>query len=130
LKNVTILANLNKDVTSDDLLQIRKILDESLEEKLEEKLEKKLEEKLEEKIEKKLEEKLDKKLEDKLERKFDEKLTPLQKDIKSIKKKLSYVQKTVDILVRRTDEADVDLQLRMNRVEKVLELPPLKRHKQ
>lgn len=51
-------------------------------------------------------------------------LESLQKDMKSLKKSVSYISKTVHILVRRTDEGEVALHHRMNRVEKALGLPP------
>jgi seryl-tRNA synthetase len=44
-------------------------------------------------------------------------------------KDIAHIRKTVDVLVKWTDEADVDLQRRMSRVEKVLDLPPLEHQK-
>ncbi len=72
-------------------------------------------------------------------KKMDEKLEPINKRLDGLErgqmqlkkqqtkqgKNIAHIRKTVDILVKWTDEADVDLQHRISRVEKVLDLPPL-----
>jgi hypothetical protein len=86
-------------LTKNDLKQIANVVDERLEIKLEEKLESKLEEKLESKLEEKLESKL-----------------------KPIKKDLRYIKKTIDIIVKNYDEADVKLDRRVRGIESHLGL--------
>lgn len=52
---------------------------------------------------------------------MDEKLDEtLDKKLKPIKKDLSYLKKTIDVLVKRTEEANVKLERRVKRIQNQL----------
>lgn len=112
-------------LTKRDLELIGQVVDERLEIKLEEKLDQKLEEKLDQKLEEKLNAKFhsfELRLDDKLESKFEEKLSPIKKDIYNIKKKMNRINKTLNLVVRKYDEGDVQLDRRVTRIENHLGL--------
>ncbi len=46
-----------------------------------------------------------------------EEVEPIKKDLKTVKRSVRKIEKTIDVLVRRTDEADVALRRRVERVE-------------
>ena len=72
-----------------------------------------------------VEEVVDTKLEEKLESKLEEKLTPVKKDLHSIKTRLRRVEKTVDVMAKVFDRQDVRLHKRVERIETHLHLPRL-----
>ncbi len=52
-----------------------------------------------------------------------EEVEPVKKDLKTLKRSVRKIEKTVDILIRRTDEEDVALRRRVERIEDHLGLP-------
>lgn len=54
---------------------------------------------------------------------IDEKLAPVRKDLTCLKKKVSRIDRTVNLIVRNYDEADVKLQRRVRKIEHHLALP-------
>jgi len=49
--------------------------------------------------------------------KLDKRLEPIRKDLKYLKKKVNRIDKTVNLIVRNYDEADVKLERRVRKIE-------------
>lgn len=62
-----------------------------------------------------VDERLEQKLEDKLEQKLDQKLEPIKKD-------LSYLRKTINLVIKDYDEREVKLSRRVTKIEDHLNL--------
>ncbi len=54
---------------------------------------------------------------------IDAKLAPIQKDIKSLKKHITHIKKTVDVVARLLDNEQMSQRKRIHRIEEHLGLP-------
>lgn len=52
-----------------------------------------------------------------IDEKLEKGLDPIKKDLKYLKKKVNRIDKTVSLIVRNYDEADVKLQRRVSKIE-------------
>lgn len=73
-----------------------------------------------------VDERLDAKVKPMVDELLDQRLKPIKKDLSTlekIKKDISYIKKTVSIIVKNYDEADVKLEKRVRRIGQHLALP-------